>query len=407
MAERLLLVYGMHEPRESDSRRRETPHLNRKKEGPASMTNESIYERIGVRTIINGRGPTTLTGGSRMEPEVLAAMAEATTSFVDIEELNRAVGQRIAEVTGAEAGLVTCGSAAGMVLAAAACVAGSDPVKIAALPESDGFPNEIVFHRAHRIMYDRMYRVGGGRLVLIGTWEHTDVAELEQAITERTAAVAYHSSQYNGPGALPFEQVVAIAHARGIPVFVDAASTLPPVNHLRVWIERGADLVIYSGGKGIRGPAESGLLAGRADLIDAARANGSPNASVGRGMKVSKETMAGLWVALERFLAHDHDADYRRHFAQASRLMAGFGRRTDLHLTRIDDQAIWPFPMVRLYPVDNRWRVREVAQALIDGTPSIHLDPLRDCLQINTHWLEDDQIDPLIRRLNDALDSRL
>src|SRR5690349_5836509 len=108
------------------------------------MTDGSIYDRIGVRTIINGRGPTTSVGGSLMDPAVLAAMAEASTRFVDIEELNRAVGKRIAEITGAEAGYVTCGSAAGMVLAAAACVAGSDPQRIAALPDSDGFPNEIV-----------------------------------------------------------------------------------------------------------------------------------------------------------------------------------------------------------------------------------------------------------------------
>lgn len=369
------------------------------------MSDESIYRRIGVRPIINGRGPTTAVGGSLMEPETIAAMAEATRQFVAIEELNRAVGQRIAEVTGAEAGYVTCGSAAGMVLAAAACIAGTDPWKIAALPDSDGFPNEIVFHRAHRIQYDRMYRVGGGRLVLIGTWESTQPEELEQAITDRTAAVAYHRSQYNGPGALPFDQVVKIAHARGIPVIVDAASTLPPVDHLRIWIERGADLVIYSGGKGIRGPAESGLLAGRADLIEAARANGSPHASVGRGMKVSKETMVGLWVALERFMKADHEADFRRHRAQTDRIVADLSRRSDLRLTVNDSTDEWPAPVIGLYPLDDRWRVREVAEALIEGEPPIHLDPLRDRLQINTQWLEDDQIDILLDRLNRLLNA--
>lgn len=370
------------------------------------MTNGSIYDQFRVRPIINGRGPTTLVSGSRMEPETLAAMAEAAKHFVAIDELNRAIGRRIAEVTGAEAGYVACGSAAAMALAVAACVAGTDPVKIDALPDSDGFANEIILHRAHRIPYDRMYRVGGGRLVLIGTREQTDPNELEEAITDRTAAIAFNQSQYCGPGAMPFEQVVEIAHARKVPVIVDAASTLPPVNHLRIWTEQGADLVIYSGGKGIRGPQETSLLAGRADLIDAARANGSPNAAVGRGGKVSKESMIGLWVALERFLTHDHEADYRRHMAQADRLVAELGCRSDLRLTRIDDQEIWPFPVVRLHPVDNRWNIRTVAQALIDGDPSIHLDALRDFLQINTHWLEDDQIDPIIRRLNEAFDAR-
>jgi D-glucosaminate-6-phosphate ammonia-lyase len=375
-------------------------------EGKRSMTKGSIYEQLGVRPIINGRGPTTVVSGSRMEPETLAAMAEAAKQFVAIEDLNRAIGKRIAEVTGAEAGYVACGSAAAMALAVAACIAGSDPVRIDALPDSDGFPNEIIMHRAHRIPYDRMYRNGGGRLVLIGTWEQTDPAELDEAITNHTAAVAFNRSQYCGPGALPFEQVVEIAHARNVPVIVDAASTLPPVGHLRIWIERGADLVIYSGGKGIRGPQETSLLAGRADLIDAARANGSPNAAVGRGGKVSKESMIGLLVALERFLVHDHEADYRRHMAQADRLMAGLEGRTDIRLTRNDDRDLWPFPVIGIYPVDNAWSIREVAQALVGGDPSIHLDPLRDRLQINTHWLEDDQIDLVLWRLNEELDAR-
>ena len=370
------------------------------------MTDGSIYDRIGVRTIINGRGPTTLTGGSRMDPEVLAAMAEAARYFVDIDALNRAVGQRIAAVTGAEAGYVTCGSAAAMALSAAACVTGTDPAKIASLPESDGIPNEIVFQRAHRIQYDRMYRVGGGRLVLIGTWESTQPEELEQAISNRTVAVAFHQSQYNGPGGLPFEIVVEIAHAHDLPVIVDAASTLPPARHLRVWIERGADLVIYSGGKGIRGPAESGLLAGRADLIEAARLNGSPHASVGRGMKVGKETMVGLWVALERFLARDDEADFQQHLAQANRLVDTLSRRADVRVTLNADRSDWPFPVIGLYPVDHCWNHRDVQRALVDGDPSIHLDPLRDRLQINTHWLEDDQIDIILQRLGEELDGR-
>jgi L-seryl-tRNA(Ser) seleniumtransferase len=374
-------------------------------EGNRSMANGSIYEQLGVRPIINGRGPTTAVSGSRMEPETLAAMAEAATQFVAIEDLNRAIGKRIAEVTGAEAGYVACGSAAAMAMAVAACIAGSDPVKIDALPDSDGFPNEIIMHRAHRIPYDRMYRNGGGRLVLIGAWEQTDPAELEEAITDRTAAIAFNRSQYCGPGALPFEQVVEIAHARKVPVIVDAASTLPPVGHLRIWIERGADLVIYSGGKGIRGPQETSLLAGRADLIEAARANGSPNAAVGRGGKVSKESMVGLLVALERFLVHDHEADYQRHMAQADRLMAGLKDRSDITPSRNDDRDVWPYPVIGLYPVDDSWQIREVQRALVDGEPSIHLDPLRDRLQINTHWLEDDEIEVIIQRLNEELDT--
>ena len=202
----------------------------------AGETAAGIYDRMGVRTIVNGRGATTAVGGTLMPREVTAAMAEAATAFVVLDELNARVGERIAEVTGAEAGYVTSGSAAAMALAAAACIAGTDPERIRRLPDSDGKRNEIVIHRSHRINYDQMYRVGGGSLVEIGLPDATEPRELEQAISERTVAVAYHDSRNTGPVALDFATVVAIAHDRGVPVIVDAASTLPPIDHLRRWI---------------------------------------------------------------------------------------------------------------------------------------------------------------------------
>ena len=150
----------------------------------STQTVPAIYDEIGVRPIINGRGATTAVGGTLMSPEVLAAMTEAAGAFVVLDDLNRRVGERIATLTGMEAGYVTSGSAAGMVLAAAACIAGTDPERIKALPESNGLANEFVIHRAHRINYDQMLRVAGGRLVEIGTPEQTKPRELEQAITD-------------------------------------------------------------------------------------------------------------------------------------------------------------------------------------------------------------------------------
>jgi L-seryl-tRNA(Ser) seleniumtransferase len=217
-----------------------------------------IYDQIGVRTIVNGRGSNDGCRRDVDAAEVTAAMAEAAKAFVVLDELNARVGERIAGITGAEAGYVTSGSAAGMALAAAACVAGTDSERIRRLPDSEGMHNEIVIHRSHRLNYDQMYRVGGGLLVEIGHRDVTEPRDLEQAITERTAAVAYHDSRNTGPVALDFATVVAIAQGRGVPVIVDAASTLPPVDHLRRWIRMGADLVIFSGGKGIRGPQDSG-----------------------------------------------------------------------------------------------------------------------------------------------------
>ncbi|MGD9713685.1 MAG: aminotransferase class V-fold PLP-dependent enzyme [Thermomicrobiales bacterium] len=369
----------------------------------AATGDSSIYDRIGVGRIINARGATTAVGGTLSDPRVMAAMAEAATHFVVLEELNAKVGERIADITGAEAGYVTCGSCAAMLLAAAACIAGTDPVRIRRLPDSTGMKNEIIIHRAHRIDYDQMYRAAGGTLVEIGIPLVTHEWELEAAITERTAAVAFHDSPNVGTGALDFPTVVRIAHQRGIPVIVDAASTLPPVDHLRKWIRDGADLVIYSGGKGIRGPQDSGLLAGRRDLIEAARANGSPNAAVGRGMKVSKEAMAGLWMAIELFEQTDHEAEFRRHHAEAHALMAGFSERIDCAVQLEGNWEDWPAPIVRLKPVGEAWSPKAIHAALKDGDPPIHCNHEHGGLMFNTHCLLDGDVEEIISRVTALL----
>ena len=372
--------------------------------GARASRADGIYDRIGVRTIINGRGATTAVGGTLMSAEVLAAMAEASKSFVVLDELNQAVGRKIAELTGAEDGYVTSGSAAGMALAAAACITGSDPDRVYALPMVTDGRNEIIVHRAHRLNYDQMYRAAGGSIVEIGELDRTLPEELERAIGPRTAALAYHDSPNCTDGALDFATCVDMAHRHGIPVIVDAASTLPPVDHLRRWIRWGADLVIYSGGKGIRGPQDAGLLAGRADLIAAARMNGSPNAAVGRGMKVSKEAMAGLWVALDLFMSADHEQELRFHTAQAERMRSMLSSRADLRCAIEADWEQWPAPVVRIFPVACAWQPEAVRIALIDSEPSIHLNVEHGGLMINTHCLREEEDVIIARRLAEFLD---
>jgi uncharacterized pyridoxal phosphate-dependent enzyme len=372
--------------------------------GRAMQTVPAIYDDIGVRPIINGRGATTAVGGTLMSPEVLAAMTDAANAFVVLDELNRRVGERVATLTGMESGYVTSGSAAGMVLAAAACIAGTDPARIKALPESDGLANELVIHRAHRINYDQMLRVGGGRLVEIGTLDLTEPRNLEQAITARTAGVFFVDSRHTGPGALDFATVVRVAHDRGVPVIVDAASTVPPIDHLRRWGRWGADLVIFSGGKGLRGPQDSGLLAGRTDLIEAARANGNPNTGVGRGMKVSKEAMAGLWKAIEVFLKTDHNADYRKHLTQATTLANALEPVAGAHWWIESDWEEWPAPVVRIKPgPDASWEPRTIQAALMDGDPPVHIDVFRGDLLVSTHCLRPGDEFEIARQLGPLL----
>lgn len=273
-----------------------------------------IYQRLGVRPIIHASGTTTRYGGSLLRPEALEAMREASLALVNIDELNEAAGAAIARMLGAEAALVTAGASAGLVLQAAACIAGDDPARIARLPDSRGMRHEIVIQRAHRFAYDQAYRVAGGVLVEIGLARRTQPFELESAIGDRTAAVAYLVSPFTSPpGVLPLEQVVAIARPRGVPVIVDAASMLPPRENLTKFLRLGADLVSFSGGKGIRGPQSTGILAGRRDLVRAAALNASPNHAVGRAGKTSKEEIVGLVTALELFLTEDETAETKRY----------------------------------------------------------------------------------------------
>jgi D-glucosaminate-6-phosphate ammonia-lyase len=275
-----------------------------------------VYARLGVRRVIHGAGTTTRYGGSLMRPETIEAMREAAQALVNIDELNEAAGAAIARMLGAEAALVTAGSAAGLVLQAAACITGDDPALIARLPDVTGLRHEFVIQRAHRFSYDQCYRVPGGALVEIGLARRTLPHELESAIGPRTAGVVYLVSPFTSPpGILSFEDVCRIAHARGVPVLVDAASMIPPRDNLFRYLRGGADLVIVSGGKGIRGPQSTGLLAGRRDLIRAATLNASPNQAIGRAAKTSKEEIVGLLTALELFLAEDEKAEmegYRR-----------------------------------------------------------------------------------------------
>ena len=266
-----------------------------------------------------------------MRPEVLEAMRSAASAFVKIEELQEAAGAVIAESTGAEAGYVTSGAAAGIALGVAACMVGLDISRMARLPDTTGMPDHVVIQKPHRNDYDHAFRSTGATLVEVGFAGRVQPWELEEAITERTAAVAYAVSEARG--ALPHSQVVEIAHRHGVPVVVDAAAALPPDSNLRRFIAEGADLVAFSGGKALRGPQASGILAGRKDLIqsvalqhqdmdvrpeswsyrqrylDTGILPGVPYHGIGRTMKVGKEEIAGLVVALRLYLARDEAAE--------------------------------------------------------------------------------------------------
>jgi len=267
------------------------------------------YEALGLRRIINADARLTRLGGSLMPEPVLSAMAEAASSYVDIFELQRQVGRRVAELTHNEAAYVCTGAAAGLFLATLACMTGQDLKAIARLPRLDGLKNEVIIHNAHRMPYDPAIGLAGARLVGMGNVFQTFPWEFEATITDHTAAVLYVAGQHLRQGVLPLKETVEIAHAHDIPVIVDAAAQLPPPENLwRFTRDLHADLAIFSGGKDLCGPQASGLIVGRTDLVEACRANGAPHQRLARAMKVGKEEMVGLLAALEWYLQQDYGA---------------------------------------------------------------------------------------------------
>src|SRR6185312_1442388 len=226
-----------------------------------------------------------------MLPQVRAAIDAASRQFVNLDELMAAAGKRRAELTGAEWGIVTCGSAAAVALGTAACVAGNDPAKMLRLPFTDGMVNRVIIPAKQRFAYDQAVRMIGCHIVEIDTRD-----ELDKALEEPVAIVVLLGKQEHLT-AVRLEEFAQVCKPRGIPIMVDAASE--HIERPSPWLKRGADLVIYSGGKFLRGPQTSGLLLGDKRLVQAAWRNGSPHQALGRPMKVSKEDIIGVLAALE------------------------------------------------------------------------------------------------------------
>ena len=311
----------------------------------------NVYEELGVKPIINADGPVTRLSGSVMSPEVVKAIVEASKFHVDMEQLQARASKIIAEVTGAEAGIVTTGASAGLSLATAACVAGFDIAKMEKLPNTSGMKNEVVMIRSHRNPYDHAIRLVGVTLVEVGLDESAtgvgvrkpETWEIESAINENTAAIAYLAKSWNSPA---LNEVSKVAKKRDVPVIVDAAAELPPVSNLRAFIRDGADLVAYSGGKAIGGPQSSGILCGKKDLImsaaaqmldsdcrfetwnppqdfiDKSRFRSIPRQGIGRGFKAGKEEIVGLLTALRIFSSRKNEEESLETMKSIARFVA-------------------------------------------------------------------------------------
>jgi L-seryl-tRNA(Ser) seleniumtransferase len=394
----------------------------------------NIYERLGVRTIINAKGPSTRLSGSIMRPEVAEAMVEASQHCAEMAELQARASEIIAGITGAEAGLVTSGAAAGLLLGAAACVTGLDSGRMNRLPDTSGMANEIVMVRSQRNFYDHMIRAVGIQLVEVGLPDRyagagardAEAWEIADALSERTAAVHWVA----GPNARPrLEQVVEVAHAAGVPVLVDAAAQLPPASNLRRFIEAGADLVTFSGGKGIGGPPGSGILCGRrylvmaaalqnldldvfyelwdppAHFIDKTRLKGLPQHGIGRGCKVGKEEIIGLLTAVRLFVEEDVARRRARWLGLMQELADGLAGLPHARL-QLSDEGEAPGVVLDLDEAAAGISALELMRRLEHGAPGIFADPAsvdRGRILFNPMALKDGEPMQIAERVRAAL----
>ena len=361
-------------------------------------------ESLGIAPIINAAGSVTHLSASPVAAGIAQAMAAAAQSSIDIADAQAHASGIIAYLPGADAGIVTSGASAGLLLGAAACLAGLDAGAMDRLPDTSGMRNEFIVPRSHRNSYDHAVRAAGGRFVEAGVADRivgvgvrdTEGWELEGAITERTAGFFYVARPDSRP-ALP--EVAVIARRNRLPLLVDAAAELPPKGNLRRFIDEGADLVVFSGGKAIGGPMASGILCGRrslivsallqqldldfefsswqppASLIDKHELKCVPRNGIGRSCKVGKEQIVGLLLALETFAATPDAVREERLTLVAQSLLEALRTVPDLQARVVADEENRGVPRVEIKAAGHD--AQEVANRLRAGIPSVRLDASR------------------------------
>jgi L-seryl-tRNA(Ser) seleniumtransferase len=332
-----------------------------------TATAVNVYEQLGIRPVINGVGVVTYLGGSIMPEEVVQAMEEAAKHFVPLQELQKKVGVRIAELLGVPAAMVTAGCASAITVATAACVADGEADKLDRLPDTAGMRNEIVQQKSHRSGYEQQMLLVGTKIVWVETRE-----ELDHAINERTAMM-FFLNKADPDGKIRREEWIRVGKDRGVPTFNDAASDAPPKEALWKYIQEGFDLVAFSGGKALRGPQCSGLLLGRKDLIESAMLAISPNDGIGRGMKVGKEEIIGLMAAVQRYLKVDQARELEELESRVADMVGELSKLNGLKLVRFVPEIANHVPHVNLTWEEGGFPMtaEAVATRLLEGDPPI------------------------------------
>jgi len=345
----------------------------------AGNKGRDYFTDLGVRPFINAAGTYTTLTASLMPPEVVQAIEYASKQYVNLMELQDKVGARIASMLGTEAGMVTSGAAGALTCGTAGCITGTDQKAIQQLPDTTGLKNEVIMQKAHRYGYDHAVRTPGTKIIEIETPE-----DLARAVNPRTAMMLFFNAG-EPLGKIKAAEFVALGKKHNVPTFNDASADVPPIENLTRYPKQGWDLLTFSGGKGLRGPQSAGILVGRKDLIQAARLNTSPYSdTVARGMKVNKEEMLGMLVALEVFMKKDHNAEWKDWEKRISTIVDSVrdlpSIKTETIVPEIANHV--PHLLIRWDQDSIKLTPKQVMKQLREGEPSIEVNPMTDEKQL-------------------------
>lgn len=360
-----------------------------------------LFKELGVTPVINAGVTMTFLSGSLMMPEVLDAINSTSRDFANMFELQDKVGAKIAEMLHCEAAMVTSGAACAMLLGTAAAITGTDKEKIKALPNLPGTRAEVIMQKTHRYLFDQAITTTGAKIVDVES-----ATEMDNAFNNNTVMTLFFNAAENQ--GIPHEEFLAISKKHKIPAFVDAAADVPPVENLFRFQKMGYDLVTFSGGKMIRGPQSAGLLFGRKDLIEAAKLNHSPHeAPIGRPMKVNKEEMFGMYVALKSYLERDHKKEWNDWIDRTKRIAAVLEKIPTVKSETVVPQGqanVFPSLIVEWDPERIKLTPKEVLAELKNGTPSIVANGRGNKLSIGVVLLRPEQVDIVARRVKQILE---
>jgi uncharacterized pyridoxal phosphate-dependent enzyme len=370
---------------------------------PLAGTKRNLFKELGVRTFINAAGTYTAMTGSLMRAEVVEAIKNAAQEFCLLDDLQDKVGEKIAALVKSEAAVVTCGAFSGMTLGLAGILTGMDQKKVEQLPhlEGSGMKSEVICQKAHHIGYNHAFVNTGCKIVQVET-----VADLENAVNSKTALLHFLNIEAD-KGKIMQDEWVALGRKHNIPTSIDIAADVPPVSNLWKFNEMGFSFVVISGGKAIKGPQSAGLLMGKKDIIAAARLSMPPRGStIGRGMKVNKEEVIGMYVALEYYLQYDHEKEWKDWEARVATIQNAIrpinGVTTEIRVPTLGN--VTPTLHVTWYPHKIKMTTKELQDRLRNGVPSIEIVNNGDAHISITTWVMKAGEDKIVaRRLKEEL----